>query len=668
MTLPLPLSNPAMHRRFRPYACIACLVLAIAPTAAPASIDSAGAAHEPAAAVDPGPDADVAESAVERCFELRDSNPVAAVALADAALAQARPGHEDEIKLRNCLGRSLAMTGDARRAEAEVARVDALLLKHPMPPEFQLRALSNAGATLHTLGWPHRALAYYRRAHQAATRGDSDEAQASILVNVGSIHSEALGAYAQAEALYAQAEAARVRAGGDSPLLPYNRGQNFLRMGLPREALAQFEQAERSAAAAGHQVVELRARAERIALEAADGAQDGAMETLSAIAGEQEGMEDPAGAATTLVRLSTLALRAGAPDAALAHATRAAALVDGPAFRTEQQEALAARVAAHAARDDWRQAYDDLQALRAMEVAGLRRNSVDDLAGLQVRLQDTERERAFQRLQDAQRIEALSLQNARRLRNLWIAAFVVALLLGGAFAWYQRRVNRQLQRLSRVDPLTGLLNRRAASRSLEGDGESVADGERRDVVFLIDIDHFKARNDRYGHAAGDAALAEVASRLRGCCRPGDIVARWGGEEFLVGCRQLDLSRAQQVAERLRGTVAGVAAPEDGDEPQRLSVSVGFACFPFFPDAAAPGDWQDAVALADRALYAGKHSGRDAWVGIWGQAGRDAATASVLEDPEAHAARGDIVVVSSRQPVCWRATASGRGEARASAPA
>lgn len=623
-----------MPSRFHQFVCTACLIFAIFPAPAAGSDEIA-----------------------MRCFELRDSDPAAAVALADATLAEAGLQPEDEIKLRTCLGRSLALTGDAARAEAEVERVDTLLMQHEVPPEFLVRALSNSGATLHTLGWSQRALDYYLRVYEAARDEDSDMTQAITLNNVASIYSEGLGAYEQAEAMFAQGQVAFERAGADSPLLPYNRGRNLLRMGREEDALAQFIHSER-AAASGHEVMAHRARVERITLQASDGtAIAAARETLATIAQEQQVLEDPIGAATTLVRLSGLSLRAGDPDTALAQAQQAMALVEGPAFRSEQHEALTARVAALIARDDWRGAYDSVQELRAMEVSGLRGQTLDNLAGLQARLQDTERERELQRLQDEQQIEALRLQNARRLRNLSIAASIVLLLLGGAFAWYQRGVNRRLRRLSRVDPLTGLLNRRAASHSLQQDGAASTDGDRRDAVFLIDVDHFKARNDRYGHAAGDAALAEVAQRLRACCRPQDIVARWGGEEFLVGCRQLDLVQAQQVAERLRTALAGVAEPAEGEgDHPRLSVTIGFACFPFLPGAATPGDWQEAVALADRALYAGKHSGRDAWVGMWGQVGRDVAITSVIDDPGAHAERGDIVVVASRLPVHWQQVA------------
>ncbi len=608
-----------------------------------------------AVATSAAPAATPGDAAVARCFELRDSNPAAAVDLADAALKDARLPPDVQIKLRTCLGRSLALTGDAGRAEAEVAKVDALLTAHSMPPEFMLRALSNSGATLHTLGEIHRALDYYERAYEAARRSDSDIAQAATLINVASIHSEALGAYAQAEAFFAQAEAAQDRTGSVDPRLPYNRGLNYRRMGRRADALRQFSEAEDAATASGQDVVAQRARAERIALQAPARATAGARASLAGIARRQQTLQDPSGAATTLLRVSELSLQDGDAPAALTQARQAAALVEGPAFRGEQHDALAAELAAYAAQGNWRQAFDAAQRLREAETSSLRHQTLGTLADLQARLHDTQNERELQRLRDARRIEALRLENARRLRNASIGAFIVLALLGGAFAYYQRRVNRRLHRLSTLDGLTGLLNRRAASRLLQAERAAAGEDERRGVVFLIDIDHFKARNDRHGHAAGDAVLAEVARCLRACCRPEDVVARWGGEEFLVGCRQLDLARAGQVAERLRAAVGEIPLPAEagGGPDERLSVSIGFAGFPVFPGIGQPGDWQDALALADRALYAAKHGGRDAWVGLWGRARADATIAQVVADPAAQAERGAVTVVASRQPVRWR---------------
>ena len=202
-----------------------------------------------------------ADAKALRCFELRDANPAGAVQVAEAALAAPGIGEEPRIKLLACLGRSAALAGDTDKAESAIARMSALLADRPVPPEFALRALSNAGATLHTLGRIGPALEYYARAYEAARESESDLAQAAMLSNVASIHSEALDAYEQAEAYYARAAAVQQRAGESDALLPYNRGSNYRRMGRVQDALAAFTAAERAAAASGQEVLLQRARA-----------------------------------------------------------------------------------------------------------------------------------------------------------------------------------------------------------------------------------------------------------------------------------------------------------------------------------------------------------------------------------------------------------------------
>ena len=430
---------------------------------------------------------------------------------------------------------------------------------------------------------------------------------------------------------------------------------NFRRMGQTEEALAAFVDAERVAAESGHAIVLQRARAERLALQAAG---EGELPTatraaLQEIVAHQRDLADPSGAALTLLRLSDAALRAGAPQEALLRAREARGLLPEGVFGFEQREALVAELAALQTLGEWRPALAASEQLRALETAGLHR-SLDGLAGLQARLQDARSAEELLRLREERRIEALELAHAGRLRNASIIAFVTLVLLVAAFAWYQRGVPARLHRLSTVDGLTGLLNRHAASRQLQRGAANAADGTRRSVVFLIDIDNFKARNDRHGHAAGDAVLKAVAHQLRVSSRPGDMVSRWGGEEFLVGCRSLDLAAACAVAERLRAAMAALPMAEpDGTRDEPLSVSIGFACHPFFAGASGADEWQEALSLADRSLYAAKHGGRDAWVGLWGRSQGPATIAEVLADPAASEARGEVEVVASRLPVHWR---------------
>ena len=173
----------------------------------------------------------------------------------------------------------------------------------------------------------------------------------------------------------------------------------------------------------------------------------------------------------------------------------------------------------------------------------------------------------------------------------------VAELLRGQFALSLRRVMlfRSLQDLARSDPLTGAWRRwygEARLAELTEAGAVVA-------VCVADIDHFKRINDGYGHAAGDRVLAEVARALIAGVRSEDLVARLGGEEFLIVLPTTPPAGAAMVAERLRAAVAALAGL-----PEPITISLGVACC--HRDESAG----ELVARADVALYRAKEQGRD----------------------------------------------------------
>lgn len=594
------------------------------------------------------------EEEAMRCLVLRDNDPAAAIVMADEALKVPGTAPDVRVMLLSCLARSTAHARQTERAGQALAEIDELLAAHEFPPEFVLRALSNSGSALHLLGRYETAIDYYIRAYAVAQESESELAQVAMLTNIGSIYSEVLRAYAEAEVYFSRAAEMQARLGEQDAVLSYNRGENFRVQGRHGEALPLLQFAETAAEADDYGVVMQRARASRIAVEAelGGGFTPEVLTALREVARDQEALQDTGGVAGTLLLASTGALRAGRAEEALAHARSVLALPAKALTGTDRRPALEAELAALKALGQWRQALSVAEALRELEAPQLQAGGLDRLASLQAKLEDTRQAEELRDLREQRRLEAQRLEHEGRMRRAVLGAIIALAILAALFIWYQRRITLRLRQLSSVDGLTGLLNRRAASGELQRGG-ALHDGDRRGVVFLIDIDHFKTLNDRHGHAAGDTVLRAVARQLRASSRPGDIVARWGGEEFLVGCRSLDKADACAVAERLRAAIAGIQLPDTAIADQRLSVSIGFACHPFFPLQSGPDDWEDAVALADRALYAAKHGGRDAWVGLWGDAERQHPIDTILADPAHHAGAGDLDVSASRQPVIWQ---------------
>lgn len=191
----------------------------------------------------------------------------------------------------------------------------------------------------------------------------------------------------------------------------------------------------------------------------------------------------------------------------------------------------------------------------------------------------------------------------------WVHICLVFAMSAALSAYYRRTVllaESRLRKQATLDPLTGLANRshfesltaHALARS-QRDGAPMA-------LMLCDVDHFKRVNDQHGHAAGDEVLMGVAQLLAANLRDGDVLARWGGEEFLALLPASPVDAACATAERIRAAVEATPLRAAGDAQAPLHVTLSFGV----THVAGQSDLQAAITRADRALYASKHGGRN----------------------------------------------------------
>lgn len=184
-----------------------------------------------------------------------------------------------------------------------------------------------------------------------------------------------------------------------------------------------------------------------------------------------------------------------------------------------------------------------------------------------------------------------------------IEAVLLALALADLFRRSQEE-RLQAEKLARIDPLTGLNNRRAFT---EQAGSLWRLGVRRDhlmSVLLLDMDGFKAINDTFGHDTGDRVLVQAAETIASAARAEDVLARWGGEEFILFMPETGVNQAVNVAERIRQRIEAMRF-EIGGTATSVTASIGVS--QYGPDTAS---LDSLISLADKKLYQAKRTGRN----------------------------------------------------------
>ncbi len=221
---------------------------------------------------------------------------------------------------------------------------------------------------------------------------------------------------------------------------------------------------------------------------------------------------------------------------------------------------------------------------------------------------------------DGARVNAIQLKDGARVQ-LGFSTVLKLAFIDQVEAEYQRRLAQGAMH----EPLTGLYNRRHFQERLAAELASAQRHQRALALLFVDIDHFKAVNDRYGHLAGDEVLRMVAYVLQGALRKEDVLARYGGEEFVILARETSANGARALAERVR---KAVERSRCGFQEHELAVTVSVGAVVVGGlQHYLPGETErKLLGMADRALYEAKAAGRNGCVAL--------AASEAPEDPDA----------------------------------
>lgn len=433
-------------------------------------------------------------------------------------------------------------------------------------------SLNNIGIVYARLKEPQRALQYFERSLELRRANNSVNRSAGTLSNIGDVYLE-LGDIPKAFDYHHQSLEMRRRI-GEKPGVANslkNLGLVYAAMKKPLESRRHFNEA----------------------LAASRETRDRTTETQA------------------LIGLASLEASLGKPAEAARLASLALDIARAAGSRELERRAWAQLAAAEEAAGRPAAALAAFKSLKSLEDGIFADDKALRIDMLERRYQAEKHQAENERLRAQQQLSALQASRSRLQRNTIAGAAVLMLMIG--FVLYRRRVDaaRLASELSVTDALTGLRNRRFVQQTIEADVAGAVRRARTDpdgglVFILLDVDHFKQVNDTHGHKTGDAMLVEMAAVLRACCRASDTIARWGGEEFLVVCRATPPRDGAVLAERIRAAVAGRAF---GGGLQ-ATCSLGLAALPF---EGRELSWEQAVALADRALYEAKRTGRNRWV-------------------------------------------------------
>ncbi|MCD9027034.1 diguanylate cyclase [Luteimonas sp. BDR2-5] len=598
------------------------------------------------------------QAAVVRCERTMMSQPAEAKATAEGLLARSQLPADIRLLATACLANTEFVLGNGEAGEALTRQVLDLLQQPGISDRVHLTGQIRAATLLQRAGHSPEALDLLEQAQKRARAGGDTVQEINTLQMITYIRSDyfddAAGALPYLQRAYDLDRSLNEQPPLAGVVLGYELGYLHLLLGDYDTADRLFGEAEgwvvRYPELAG---VKLRIASHRAEILRARGEPGRARPVFGEVLAQQRAAGDRHGEVVTLQRLARTELDLGRADAGLALAREAQALAGQGRYMGELRDGLYLLADAATAAGDGDAAAG--YATRAREMAREHEREITGrkLAQMQAQVQ----------VQQSLTPGAVAARE-RAMRANWLrngALAVLAVLAAGALLlwWRGRRRERALAALGDTDPLTALPNRRGADAVLQA---LVAPGGGRAAVLLVDIDGFKAINDAFGHDVGDRALVAVAGCLRQASDADDLVARWGGEEFLVARGRTTQAAAFALADHLRRQVAQLHMDDGRGGALPLTVSVGVASLPLL--SGGGGGWQHAVRAADRALYVAKRAGRNAWAGLWGlEAGAHVDAFSVLDNP-VHALAQGWIAIDGNRPMDWSQARPKAGKAPA----
>ncbi|MFO1473143.1 MAG: tetratricopeptide repeat-containing diguanylate cyclase [Lysobacterales bacterium] len=541
------------------------------------------------------------------CDSTRWKDPDQGLAYSEQTLQMARAAGDRASEARSLLCRSayLSLRDGSRHGLPDIDRALAVLDKLD-EPQLEGEALQMRGDLRSLIGDQAQAMLDFQRA-RAAFRDSGIGHEVEFLLQGMAIAYRRMGDYAQAMDYFQQARP-RLEAKQDFEGLAVNLIQlGFLQdeAGVPNKAQASFEEAIRIATTHDDPIdrnAALLGLAEaQIALDQPKAAQASLRDAAAGFAQEQDDSSQD-----MLLLLGGKALaKQGLHAQALQRYALAQPLMEAGGnlrylamlqlARATSEEALGRNHDALASFKRYDALQQELQDKMRLEQGRLLRYEYE------IRQRDFEN----QRLRAERQAQAQQLSDLQRIRRWQTLAMLSGLLLAAllaVLAWREWRKSRRLRALSLVDPLTGAASRRAFDATA---ANALAEARRTGLplsLLALDLDRFKAINDRYGHPAGDSVLAATSRAWMGLLRDRDLLARIGGEEFVVVCPDATLQKAHGVATRLLEATEALRF-DDIDPALRVGVSIGIAQI-------QPGDTLATLhSRADAALYRAKQTGR-----------------------------------------------------------